>query len=172
MTTCVASSSATEKSDLISRIKEFNVDATSWVIQKRAELGQHMAPVASIRGYGDKAITSSFDGTSQIYDLSSLPAPSSTSSPHPAQIMPIAHYTHSTTSTYAINNAAYDGHLLFTGGNDGDIHVSDVGSLSMEFGNLPSPRKVRVLKGHSHWIWCVEKPKMEHPVVVSGSVDQ
>lgn len=171
----ISSAGCFEKSDLISRIKEFKVDQSSWRIVKRAELGYHMAPCVTIRGYGNTlAFTCSFDGTVQVYSLADMTEPSATApSQAPLKLSPIMHYAHSRSNTYAINAVVYDGKFMYTSGNDGEIHMSDLGATSIEYGAIPSPTRHRVLNGvngHRHWIWCLESPK-EH-MLVSGSVDR
>jgi WD40 repeat protein len=166
--------SLTEKSDLISRIKQYKVDESSWRIVKRAELGYHMAPVVTVRGYGSTlAFTCSFDGSVHIYSTADISEPSATGpSTPPAQLSPIMHYAHSLTSTYAINAVLYDGRFMYSAGNDGEIHVSDVEVTRNEFGNLPSPTRHRILKSHQHWIWALQAPPDQKSVLMSSSVDR
>ncbi|KAI9034405.1 WD40-repeat-containing domain protein [Hyaloraphidium curvatum] len=170
----ISSAGCFEKSDLIQRIKEFGADRTAWRMVRRADLGHHMAPAVTARGYGnDLAFTCSFDGSAHIYQTANVDPPDpAVATRNPLQLSPSMHYAHSLTSTYAVNAVAYDGSRMYTSGNDGEIHVSDLGTPVRVYGALPSPRKLRVMKGHEHWIWCLEKPIEDGNLLVSGSVDR
>lgn len=121
------------------------------------------------------AFTCSFDGNVHIYDTSALEAPAPVGSKSPLSLSPIAHYSHAAinaANTSAINNVLYDGRFMYSAANDGEIHITDVEMMSNQYGNLPSPRLQRILRGHEHWIWCLEKPTTDQSLLVSGSVDR